>query len=107
MLSHVNTFAITIKDKEMLVTDAGKLTILDGLLTKLKSDNHRVLIYSQMTKMIDILEVGLKAMMLHFHWTLLSIVSPNPDTSDSTCLNLSDCNIYPSRSSSGTEGTPT
>ena len=53
----------------MLVTDAGKLTILDGLLTKLKSDNHRVLIYSQMTKMIDILEVGLKAIMLRFDWT--------------------------------------
>jgi DNA helicase INO80 len=39
-----------------LVADAGKLRVLDTLLTKLKSEGHRVLIYSQMTKMIDILE---------------------------------------------------
>ena len=44
-------------DKETLVTDAGKLTILDQLLGRLKTDGHRVLIYSQMTRMIDILEV--------------------------------------------------
>ncbi|KAK2185754.1 hypothetical protein NP493_223g02001 [Ridgeia piscesae] len=43
-------------DKETLVTDAGKLTILDQLLGRLKTDGHRVLIYSQMTRMIDILE---------------------------------------------------
>ena len=40
------------------MTDAGKLTILDQLLARLKADGHRVLIYSQMTRMIDILEVG-------------------------------------------------
>lgn len=44
-------------DKQSLVTDCGKLKILDNLLTKLKQGNHRVLIYSQMTRMIDILEV--------------------------------------------------
>lgn len=44
-------------DKQSLVTDCGKLKILDNLLTKLKQENHRVLIYSQMTRMIDILEV--------------------------------------------------
>lgn len=43
-------------DKEILVTDAGKLHVLDSLLQRLKSENHRVLIYSQMTRMIDILE---------------------------------------------------
>lgn len=47
---------ITIPDKETLVTDAGKLAVLDSLLTRLKSEGHRVLIYSQMTKMIDLLE---------------------------------------------------
>lgn len=46
-----------ILDKQSLVTDCGKLKILDSLLTKLKQENHRVLIYSQMTRMIDILEV--------------------------------------------------
>lgn len=48
---------ITIPDKEVLVTDSGKLSVLDGLLKKLKEGGHRVLIYSQMTKMIDLLEV--------------------------------------------------
>merc|ERR1711981_625227 len=39
-----------------LVSDAGKLFVLDGLLRRLKEEGHRVLIYSQMTKMIDLLE---------------------------------------------------
>ena len=49
---------ITIPDKQTLVSDAGKLAVLDSLLTRLKSQGHRVLIYSQMTKMIDLLEVS-------------------------------------------------
>ncbi|KAK3093780.1 hypothetical protein FSP39_020132, partial [Pinctada imbricata] len=48
-----NVFA---PDKESLVTDAGKLSVLDTLLLRLKSEGHRVLIYSQMTRMIDLLE---------------------------------------------------
>lgn len=48
---------VTIPDKETLVTDSGKLSVLDGLLKRLKEEGHRVLIYSQMTKMIDLLEV--------------------------------------------------
>ena len=46
-------------DKTHIITDSGKLLVLDKLLTRLKREGHRVLIYSQMTKMIDILEVGL------------------------------------------------
>ncbi|KAF1984660.1 hypothetical protein K402DRAFT_405743 [Aulographum hederae CBS 113979] len=38
-----------------LVTSSGKMMLLDRLLTKLKQDNHRVLIFSQMVKMLDIL----------------------------------------------------
>ncbi|CAH8435782.1 unnamed protein product [Heterobilharzia americana] len=38
------------------ISDSGKLTALDNLLTELKLNGHRVLIYSQMTRMIDILE---------------------------------------------------
>merc|ERR1711962_992453 len=34
--------------------------VLDELLTKMKKEDHRVLIYSQMTKMIDILEEFMK-----------------------------------------------
>ena len=39
------------------MSDAGKLYVLDGLLGRLKAEGHRVLIYSQMTRMIDLLEV--------------------------------------------------
>ena len=47
---------ISMPDKETLVSDAGKLSVLDGLLAQLKAEGHRVLIYSQMTKMINLLE---------------------------------------------------
>lgn len=38
-----------------LITSSGKMMLLDQLLAKLKKDNHRVLIFSQMVKMLDIL----------------------------------------------------
>lgn len=47
-----------VSDKESLITESGKLHTLDLLLTRLKAQNHRVLIYSQMTRMIDLLEVS-------------------------------------------------
>lgn len=53
-IAHVTP--IIMPDKETLVSDAGKLFVLDNLLNKLKAEGHRVLIYSQMTKMIDLLE---------------------------------------------------
>ena len=40
-----------------LIRDCGKLMALDRLLSRLQKEGHRVLIYSQMTRMIDILEV--------------------------------------------------
>ncbi|XP_049849434.1 chromatin-remodeling ATPase INO80-like [Schistocerca gregaria] len=39
-----------------LVRDCGKLKVLDNLLKQLKADNHRVLVYSQFTEVLDILE---------------------------------------------------
>uniref|UniRef100_A0A672JAV7 Chromatin-remodeling ATPase INO80 n=1 Tax=Salarias fasciatus TaxID=181472 RepID=A0A672JAV7_SALFA len=48
---------IRIPDKESLITESGKLHTLDILLSRLKAQGHRVLIYSQMTRMIDLLEV--------------------------------------------------
>ncbi|CAL4091967.1 unnamed protein product, partial [Meganyctiphanes norvegica] len=47
---------VVIPDKHTLIMDAGKLYVLDNLLSRLKAGGHRVLIYSQMTKMIDVLE---------------------------------------------------
>ena len=43
-------------DKEKMITDSDKMAVLDRLLAKLKREGHRVLVYSQMTRMIDILE---------------------------------------------------
>ena len=38
-----------------IVTSSGKMMLLDQLLLKLKKEKHRVLIFSQMVKMLDIL----------------------------------------------------
>ena len=41
---------------EEIVNGSGKLKMLDRMLPKLKEDGHRVLIFSQFTSMLDILE---------------------------------------------------
>lgn len=41
---------------EHLITNAGKMVLLDKLLKKLKERDSRVLIFSQMTRLLDILE---------------------------------------------------
>ena len=41
---------------ERLVQSSGKFVLLDKLLPKLKSDDHRVLIFSQFTKVLDLME---------------------------------------------------
>ncbi|NP_001080504.1 chromodomain helicase DNA binding protein 4 L homeolog [Xenopus laevis] len=43
-------------DGSALIKGAGKLFLLQKMLRKLKDDGHRVLIFSQMTKMLDLLE---------------------------------------------------
>lgn len=45
---------------ESLIVASSKMIILDKLLTKLKAEDHRVLIFSQMTKILDIIETYLK-----------------------------------------------
>jgi len=51
-------------DKKLIQFDAGKLQILAELMHSLKQNNHRVLIFTQMSKMLDILEAFLN---LHGH----------------------------------------
>ncbi|EFC46901.1 predicted protein [Naegleria gruberi] len=41
---------------EHIVNNSGKMIILDKLLKKLKQEGHKVLIFSQMTQMLDILQ---------------------------------------------------
>ncbi|XP_078507685.1 chromodomain-helicase-DNA-binding protein 4 isoform X3 [Lissotriton helveticus] len=43
-------------DGTALIRGAGKLLLMQKMLRKLKNDGHRVLIFSQMTKMLDLLE---------------------------------------------------
>lgn len=47
---------ITVPSMRRFVTDSGKLAKLDELLFKLKEEGHRVLLYFQMTRMIDLME---------------------------------------------------
>ncbi|XP_014482898.1 PREDICTED: uncharacterized protein LOC106748666 [Dinoponera quadriceps] len=49
-------------DPRLIQYDCGKLQSLDRLLRKLKTENHRVLIFTQMTRMLDVLEA-----FLNFH----------------------------------------
>ncbi|XP_020713427.2 helicase domino isoform X2 [Ceratitis capitata] len=46
-------------DPRLIQYDCGKLQTLDLLLRQLKSEQHRVLIFTQMTKMLDVLEAFL------------------------------------------------
>lgn len=48
--------SIAFPDKRLLQYDCGKLQRLDKLLRDLKAAGHRALIFTQMTKMLDILE---------------------------------------------------
>ena len=43
-------------DDESLIYHSGKLLFVDRLVTKLLSKHHKILIFSQMTRMLDILE---------------------------------------------------
>jgi len=51
-------------DKMLVQYDCGKLQVLASMLRDLKAKGHRVLIFTQMTKMLDILEVFLN---IHGH----------------------------------------
>ncbi|XP_063395970.1 helicase SRCAP-like isoform X4 [Mytilus trossulus] len=46
-------------EKRLIQYDCGKLQVLDILLHRLKTEGHRVLIFTQMTKMLNILEAFL------------------------------------------------
>lgn len=48
--------SIAFPDKRLLQYDCGKLQRLDGLLRELQVGGHRALIFTQMTKVLDILE---------------------------------------------------
>lgn len=47
---------ITVPSMRRFVTDSGKLAKLDALLHELRRDDHRILLYFQMTRMMDLME---------------------------------------------------
>jgi DNA helicase INO80 len=47
---------VEVPSMHRFVSDSGKLGRLDSLLKELKQNNHRVLLYFQMTRMIDLME---------------------------------------------------
>ncbi|KAF2275166.1 helicase SWR1 [Westerdykella ornata] len=47
---------VEVPSMHRFVSDSGKLARLDSLLKELKANGHRVLLYFQMTKMIDLME---------------------------------------------------
>ncbi|ELP89787.1 CHD3-type chromatin-remodeling factor PICKLE, putative [Entamoeba invadens IP1] len=47
-------------DEQGLIESCGKMVLLDKLLVELKKDGHRVLIFSQMVRMLDILAEYMK-----------------------------------------------
>lgn len=53
-MEHKNN--LIVPNPKNLIYDAGKMAYLEVLLEKLKAEDHRVLIYFQMTKMIDLME---------------------------------------------------
>ena len=56
--------SIAFPDKRLLQYDCGKLQKLDALLRKLQAGGHRALIFTQMTRVLDILE---QFMNIHGH----------------------------------------
>lgn len=57
---------IEFPDKYLLQYDCGKLQVLAKLLIDLKEKGHRVLIFTQMTKVLDILEIFMNYMKLTY-----------------------------------------
>nr|CAD7588966.1 unnamed protein product [Timema genevievae] len=55
----ISAMATQFPDPRLIQYDCGKLQVLDKLLRQLKAGHHRVLIFTQMTRMLDVLEAFL------------------------------------------------
>jgi hypothetical protein len=73
-------------DKELLVIDSTKLNVLDRLLCKLKRERHRVLIYCQMTRMIDLLEVDIEISGVYKLYMMICLPRNTWDTENTSTL---------------------
>ncbi|KAI4497049.1 hypothetical protein M0802_007795 [Mischocyttarus mexicanus] len=48
--------AMMLRNDDKIIQDSGKLMVLDAMLTKLKSQGHKVLLFSTMTTILDLIE---------------------------------------------------
>ncbi|KAI0562688.1 DNA helicase [Gracilaria domingensis] len=53
---HIGNAPIQMPEASRLIADCGKMTVLDPLLRRLKAEGHKCLVYSQFTRVLDILE---------------------------------------------------
>ena len=51
-----NSFMLQLPETRLIQYDCGKLQVLSSLLRQLKEEGHRVLVFTQMTKVLDVLE---------------------------------------------------
>ena len=65
------------KSDVALLHSSSKLIVLDKLLAKLRAEGHRVLIFSQMTRVLNLLEVS-HYLMVFLDALLLFLVHPKP-----------------------------
>ena len=63
---------------QAMIQAAGKLVLIDKLLPKLKAGGHRVLVFSQMVRCLDILEDYLIQKRCESDCFRCSLQSPNP-----------------------------
>lgn len=61
ILMEVNAGDSLEKSMKALVQSSGKMVLIDKLLTKLKAGGHKVLIFSQMTKCLDLIQEYLRS----------------------------------------------
>ena len=55
----------SVYEPELLVQQCGKFAVLDRILVKQKASGHRVLLFSTMTRLLDLLEIYLRWRYVH------------------------------------------
>lgn len=94
-LHHIASSMITqFPHPRLIQYDCGKLQTLDRLLRRLKYGSHRVLIFTQMTKMLDVLEAFLN---FHGHIYLRLDGSTRIDQRQVSCQSKINTNHFYSR----------
>jgi hypothetical protein len=90
--NNINT-NINPNPRKLVQFDSGKLQTLSKLLSKLKGGGHKCLIFTQMSKMLDILEVRFRVSMLYVKIRISRnpssnpYTNPNPNTNPNTNTN--------------------